>query len=498
MSLLAIQGVRKAFGAAQVLDDVSLDLALGEVHALVGANGAGKSTLIKILAGAYTRDAGEILIDGQPAALASPRDAIRAGVGVIYQEFNLVPELTVAENLLLGEEPRLRRLPTLVDRAGILREATAHLERLGFRLDAAAPVRRLRTGEKQLLEIAKALHRQARILVLDEPTAALSRAETEVLFGLMEGLRGRGIGMIYISHHLAEVFRVADRITVLRDGRNAGTWRRGTVTREALVRAMLGRDAAEPALREESELAASGGPLLRVDGLTGGGFAGVDLVLSPGEILALTGAAGSGYSDLTRALGGAVAWREGRVLLDGRPARWGNPAEASRAGIVYAPGDRKSAGLLRGLGLAENLAFPFYGSLSRAGVLRPSAVKAHAERLITGYGIRAEGPGQRVDTLSGGNQQKVVVARTAERRGKVYLFDEPTRGVDIGSREDLYRFIYELARQGAGVLVATPDIEEALRLGHRLAVFRQGKIVLTGRNLQEEAVLGAIVGGTDG
>jgi ABC-type sugar transport system ATPase subunit len=492
--LLQLEGIEKSFPGARVLRGVSFDLEAGQVHALVGANGAGKSTLIKILAGAYVGDAGVIRIDGQPARIRTPADAIARGVGVIYQEFNLVPELSVAENILLGAEPvrRLLGVPLLARRE-LFEAAERHLLALGFPLRPAQPVKSLTTGEKQLVEIAKALHRQARILVLDEPTAALTRGETERLFAIIRGLRERGLGLIYISHHLEEVFEISDRITVLRDGACVATWPRGEVTEADLVRAMVGRDvAAEP--RPEAR---PGPSVLQAEGLCGVGFQDVTLQLQGGQITALTGAAGAGQTDLCWALAGASAWTRGTLRVDGRPVRWRSVPEAIAGGVLLAPGDRKAYGIVAGLDVRANLTFADLQPYTRFGVLNRGAQTRAARELITRYGVRCTGPEQEIASLSGGNQQKVVVGRVAERKARVYLFDEPTRGVDVGAREDIYALIRQLAAGGAAVLVSTPDLQEALRLGDRIGVFRAGRLVLEAAAAEtgEAAVMAAILGG---
>ncbi|MFN3650529.1 MAG: sugar ABC transporter ATP-binding protein [Armatimonadota bacterium] len=497
MSLLELKNIEKAFGANRVLQGVSLELDSGEVHALVGANGAGKSTLIKILSGAYTRDSGEILIDGRPVQIRNPQEGLAHGIGVIYQEFNLVPELSVAENVLLGQEPvrRLAGLP-LLSRGGMLAEARAHLEELRLPLEVDRPVKELTTGEKQLVEIAKALYRKARVLVLDEPTAALSRGEAEQLFRIMESLQQRGIGMIYISHHLEEVFRMGDRITVLRDGRNIATWTRGSVTERDLVQAMVGREV------EEGERAAAqlGDTVLETERLTGDVFRDVSLQVRRGEVLSLTGAAGAGQTELLWALYGAAPVREGTLRLRGEPVRWRSLRQARSAGVALAPGDRKAYGIVPGQTIRTNLTFADLGRWTRAGVLQRGALQRASEELIRRYGVRCTGPEQEIQNLSGGNQQKVVVSRVAERGADLYLFDEPTRGVDVGAREEIYAMIHSLAAGGAGVIVATPDIQEALRLGDRVGVLRQGRLVYEEprERAAEPEILAAILGAESG
>ena len=493
MPLLQLRDIRKSFHLTRVLTGVNLDLSAGEVHALVGANGAGKSTLIKILSGAYVRDSGEILVDDRPATIRTPHDALELGIGVIYQEFNLVPELTVAENILIGQEPVRRIGPlALLSRKAIIDEARRHLAALDFPLQAETPVKQLTTGEKQLVEIAKALHRNARLLVLDEPTAALSGGETERLFRIIRDLQQRGIGMIYISHHLEEVFEIGDRVTVLRDGRNIATWSRGDYSEEALVQAMIGKDVATGE-RPETTL---GDEVLVTRELTGTAFRNVSLRVRRGEILALTGAAGAGQTELCWTLYGAAPVRSGSMELDGKPAQFRSLRDGVAAGILLSPGDRKAYGIVPLLDVQANFTFADLGRWTAGGLLQRGRMRRDAEALITKYGVRCAGPGQELQSLSGGNQQKVVVGRVAERNASVYLFDEPTRGVDIGAREEIYALIHALAARGAGIIVATPDIQEALRLGDRIAVMRQGQLVYEQAvaNASEPAILAAIIG----
>ncbi len=497
MPLLELHDIRKSFHTTRVLQGVSLTLDAGEVLALVGANGAGKSTLIKILAGAYTRDSGEVRLDGAVASIRTPQDALDLGIGVIYQEFNLVPELSVAENVLLGQEP-LRRIAgvPLLSRRAVRQEAARHLEELGFPLNAARSVKSLTTGEKQLVEIAKALHRKARVLVLDEPTAALSHAESERLFRIMGELQQRGIGMIYISHHLEEVFRVGDRVTVLRDGRAVATWSRGAVTEGDLVKAMVGREVEAG----ERRAATAGETVLETEQLTGPGFRDVTLRVGRSEILAVTGAAGAGQTELLWSLSGALSATGGTLRVRGEARRWRSLRDAIRGGVLMAPGDRKAFGILPGLDVATNFTFADLPRWTTAGLLRRGAMRRGAADLVRQYGVRCSGPGQEMQSLSGGNQQKVVVGRVAERKADVYLFDEPTRGVDVGAREEIYALIHRLADGGAGIVVATPDLQEALRLGDRIAVMRAGRKVheAAAGQASEHELVAAIIGGDRG
>jgi ribose transport system ATP-binding protein len=384
----------------------------------------------------------------------------------------------------------------ILSRKAIIDEARRHLASLGFPLQADTPVKLLTTGEKQMVEIAKALHRNARILVLDEPTAALAGGETVRLFRIIRDLQQRGIGMIYISHHLEEVFEIADRVTVLRDGRNIATWSRGEYSEDALVQAMIGRDVAE-GIRPDS---AFGDEVLATRALSGAAFREVSITVRRGEILALTGAAGAGQTDLCWALYGAAPVHAGELVLNGTARRFRSLREAAAAGVLLSPGDRKTYGIVPLLDVGTNFTFADLGRWTMGGVLRKKQLREDATELIRKYGVRCTGPGQEIQSLSGGNQQKVVVGRVAERDADVYLFDEPTRGVDVGAREEIYALIHSLAARGAGIIVATPDIQEALRLGDRVGVMRQGRLVYEQpvANASEPAILAAIIGADEG
>lgn len=464
-------GIEKRFPGVRALQGVSLDVRPGEIHALCGENGSGKSTLMNVLGGSIRPDAGSIRLDGQVVRFHSPVDALRLGVAVIHQELSMVETLSVAENLALGQEPRRG---IWLDRRGMTRRAGEHLQSLGFPLDPRARTGRLSTGERQLLEIARALGRQARVLVLDEPTAALTRAESERLFQLLQPLRAGGLAIIYISHHLDEVARLADRITVLRDGRKVGTWAAEALPTPKLVEAMVG----EVQERPRSSRSPDRAPILDLRDVCTRLLDRVGLSVRPGEVVGLTGLAGSGPEELARIVFGDRSPRSGRILWQGRAARFGHPVEAIRAGIGSIPADRRASGLVRNLGVEANIALASYPALAKLGWISSSRRRALAERSRSRFEIACSSLRQKVGTLSGGNQQKVLLARWAAVEPRLLILNDPTRGIDVRTREAIHRWVEDRASEGWAFLLVTSDVHELLRLADRVLVFRAGRVVL--------------------
>jgi len=471
--LLVLSGVTKRFAGVTALDCVDFELRRGEIHALLGENGAGKSTLIKVLGGIHVPDAGAIEIDGLPARIRSVADADRLGIRIIHQELSLAPNLTVAENIYLGREPQ--RLGWL-RRGKMQSDARALVAGLG--LDEIGPVgsvvERLSVAQRQLVEIARALSARARILVLDEPTSALSESETEALFTTLRRLRSQGVGIIYISHRLEEIARLADRITVLRDGHSVGTQASAAVNQRELVRWMVGRDIVDHFHRPAAR---PGKVAIEVRNLWGPKTFGVSFSLRYGEVLGVAGLVGSGRSELVRLLFGIDRPERGEILLDGRPVTLAGPRDALDAGVVLVPEDRKREGLVMIQSLGFNLALPWVDHwIGRWGPSYRRRTEI-VRRAIDGFRIRAAGPEQPIDSLSGGNQQKALVGRWMERRPKVLLLDEPTRGVDVGAREEMFALVGSLVESGMAVLMISSDLDEVLNTSQRVAIYRDGRIL---------------------
>jgi ribose transport system ATP-binding protein len=442
----------------------------GEIHALVGENGAGKSTLIKIVAGAQPADAGAIELDGAPVRFAGPLDAWRAGVAVIHQELSLVPALTVRENLFLGRE---RTRGGFVDPAAERRRAREALARLGAEIDPEARTDSLDVARQQLVEITRALLADARLLILDEPTAALTPRESDALLAVLADLRARGIAILFVSHRLDEVLRAADRVTLMRDGATLGTWPTADLTREALIERMVGR----PLDQEFPKVAAAqGAPLLEVRGLAGGRVRGVSFAVQRGEVLGIAGLAGAGRTDLARLIFGADRREAGEIVIDGRPVAIRSPRDAVAHGICLLTEDRKAQGLALGLGARANFALPNLGRWSRGSWIDGRGESEAFRRRVEGLRIRLAGPEQPARELSGGNQQKLLVARWLERDAQVVIFDEPTRGIDVGAKHEMYLLINDLAARGKAVVMISSELPEVLGMSDRILVMRGGRI----------------------
>jgi ribose transport system ATP-binding protein len=466
-----MRGISKAYPGVQALAGVDFDVMPGEVHALAGENGAGKSTLMKIMAGAVMRDAGEILWNGAPLRLDGPADALAAGIRIIYQELNLVPHLSVAENIFLGREPVRGGL---VDWRRMREEARRVLEPLGVPIDPRAAVASLPVGRQQLVEIAKALAAGARVIAMDEPTSALTDQEAEHLFALIGALKAQGVSLIYISHRLEELQRVADRVTVFRDGRRIETRPMKDTSIPHLIRLMVGRTLEEEFPKREL---GPGDVALRVEGLVRAGVLhDVTLDVRKGEILGVAGLMGSGRTELMRAIFGADPVDAGRILLDGRPVRIDSPAEAIRHGIALVPEDRKQQGLVLGMTVRENMTLARLRAVTRAGWVRRGAERGVAERLVKDLGVRTPSVEQVVRNLSGGNQQKVVLAKWLFTEAKVLIFDEPTRGIDVGAKAEIYELMNRLAAQGIAILMVSSELPEVLGMSDRVAVMHEGRL----------------------
>ena len=493
--LLTMHAVSKRYGPTVALADVSLDARPGRVLALVGENGAGKSTLMKVLAGAVRPDSGGMTLGGQPYRPAGPTDARDAGVAMIYQELNLAPHLSVEDNLLLGRE---RTRFGVLHRAAQRAECRAALESLGHGgLDPRTPVGELSLGMRQVVEIARAVLGRARVVVFDEPTSSLPKRDVENLFAVIRRLRGSGAAVVYISHFLEEVRAVCDDYAVLRDGRSVGAGSLKDVTEARIVSLMVGRDVGDLFPRVAHT---PGEPLLEIDGLTGtdGVPSGVSLTVRRGEIVGVSGLIGAGRTELLRAVYGLDAVRSGAVTVGGVPLP-GGPHRRLRAGLGYVSEDRGGEGLAAGRSIAENATLGRLGPFSRFGLLNPAARDRAAAALMTRLGVKARGPAQPVSDLSGGNQQKVAVMRVLHQASDVWLLDEPTRGIDVGTKSDLYRLMGEAAAAGRAVLFVSSYLPELLAVCDRVAVMRRGALVAVrpAAEWTEQTAMAAAVGAGD-
>ncbi|MBD0711954.1 MULTISPECIES: sugar ABC transporter ATP-binding protein [unclassified Streptomyces] len=487
--LLRIEGIRKTFPGVVALDSVDFDLRRGEVHVLLGENGAGKSTLIKMLSGAYRPDAGRITVGGQEVRIQGAQDSERLGIATIYQEFNLVPDLTVAENIFLGRQPRRFGL---IDRKRMEADAAALLTRVGVDVDPRTPVRELGIARLQMVEIAKALSLDARVLIMDEPTAVLTTEEVDKLFRIVRRLREEGVGIVFITHHLEEIAALGDRVTVLRDGRSVDQVPASTPEDE-LVRLMVGRSIDQQYPRERGE---TGAPLLKVAGLTRTGtFHDVGFEVRAGEVVGLAGLVGAGRTEVVRAVFGADPYDSGTVEVQGRPLRPGDVNAAMDAGIGLVPEDRKGQGLVLDATVQENLGLVTLGRASRAGFVDRAGQREAADRISRQLKVRMAGLHQRVGTLSGGNQQKVVIGKWLLADTKVLILDEPTRGIDVGAKVEIYQLINELTASGHAVLMISSDLPEVLGMSDRVLVMSQGRIAgeLAAHDATQDAVMALAV-----
>jgi rhamnose transport system ATP-binding protein len=490
--LLSLQHAAKAFGAIQAVADVSIDLYPGETHGLVGENGAGKSTLVKILAGVYQLDSGTMLADGVPIELHGPAAAYSAGIAVIYQEPTLFPDLTVAENIFMGRQPL--RSARRIDYRQMRAQATELFKRLGVRLDPGRMCRGLSIADQQLVEIAKALSLNARIIVMDEPTAALSAAEVSRLFDVVTALRGAGAAVLFISHRLEEVFEICQRVTVMRDGRQVLTSPLADVTADDLVRAMVGRQLAG---QQPGQHGTAGEVVLKVERLTREGvFIDVSFEVRAGEIVAFAGLVGSGRTEIARAIFGIDRYDYGSVTVGGRALRKASPSAAMAAGVAFVPEDRRQQGLVMDMSIQQNMALASLGSMRRHGLISATSERMFASDWATRLRIKYARLTDPVSTLSGGNQQKVVLAKWLGREPTLLIVDEPTRGIDIATKAEVHRLIVELARQGVAVLVISSELPEVLYLGDRIEVMREGRLVAeySRSDASEEKIMAAATG----
>ncbi|HCI5985394.1 ATP-binding cassette domain-containing protein [Klebsiella sp. HSTU-Sny5] len=493
--VLEMRHIAKAFGKFYALKGVDLTVWPGEIHALMGENGAGKSTLMKILAGAYTATSGEILIDGKPQTIRGPKDALAAGITLIYQEMQLAPNLTVAENIFLGSE--LAR-GGLVQRKAMLSQAQAVIDRLGAQFKASDRVMTLTIAEQQQVEIARALHRQSRILVMDEPTAALSSRETQRLFDLILRLRDEGMAIIYISHRMAEVYELSDRVSVLRDGQYVGSLVRDKLNAPELVRMMVGRPLSD-LFNKERDIP-RGQPRLRVEDLTDGGkVKPSSLVVHAGEIVGLAGLVGAGRSELAQLIFGVRKATGGVIEIDGEPVVIHSPREAIDHGIGFLTENRKEQGLFLELAAQENITMATLERDATWGMLNRRKAQTISDHAIQLLNIRVPHAQVRAGGLSGGNQQKLLISRWVAIGPRILILDEPTRGVDVGAKSEIYRIMNDMARQGVAILMISSELPEVVGMSDRVYVMREGTIAgeLQSGDISQEQIMTLATGVND-
>ncbi len=468
--LLEMRGILKQFPGVLALQDVQFNLHYGEVHALMGENGAGKSTLMKILSGVYQKDSGEVIYKGQSIHFTSPRQAQLAGITTIYQELNQIPQMSIAENIFLGSE--IQR-GVLLNRAEMKRQASQLLQKLHLEIDPRTPLSDLGVAQQQMVEVAKALHHRADLIIMDEPTSALSSREIEDLFAIIRELKSQNVSIIYISHHLEETFEISDRLTVLRDGRYVGTYPTQELNVDGLIRLMVGRDLSD---KFPKEIFPTGKEVLRVENLTQGNrLKNISFSVYAGEVLGIAGLVGSGRTELVRALFGADPIDRGSIYIDGQPVTIRNPRDAIRQGMGLLTEDRKQQGLILKMNTRENTTLTVLKQLTPGWLTNRRAEAALTQKFIDSIAIKSSLE-QLTINLSGGTQQKVVLSKWLATQPRVLIFDEPTRGIDVGAKVEIYKLINELASQGVAIIMISSELPEVLGMSDRIMVMREGRI----------------------
>lgn len=482
--LLQMEGITKEFPGVLALNNCQFELRRGEVHALMGENGAGKSTMMKILTGVYQKDEGTVTYQGKPVELTNPKAAQDAGISMIHQELNLAPDLTVAQNIFIGREPR-RRLRLFLDDQALHRQVKALFQRMGLDMDPAVQVSELTVAKQQMVEIAKALSYNADVLVMDEPTAALSETEIEDLFRIIRQLRADGVGIVYISHRMDEIKRITDRITVMRDGQYIDTVLTAEVTTQDIISKMVGRQIYETSKPEAA--AGERETVLEVKGLNQSrALRDISFTLRKGEILGIAGLVGAGRTELARAIFGADRIQSGEIYIHGSRVKMRGPHDAVRLGIGYLSEDRKRYGCVVDLDVKSNVVIASYPEFLRpGGWMNTEKIRKQAEDMVERLKVKTPHVDQEVKFLSGGNQQKVVIGKWLTRDCDILIFDEPTRGIDVGAKSEIYRLLNELAAQGKSIIMISSELPEILRMSHRILVMCEGRI--TGELDHEEA-----------
>jgi ribose transport system ATP-binding protein len=491
---IVMRGIKKAFHQHVVLNGVDFEVLTGEVHALMGENGAGKSTLMKVLTGIYERDAGTVLVDGREVHYRHPKEAERDGISVIHQELTIIPTLTVAENIFLGRE-------STIGRTGIIRskdmekQAKVYLEKLGIDIDPNELAGNLSVGKQQIVEIARALSTNAKCLIMDEPTAALTEREIQTLFEVIRTLKQQGVAIIYISHRMEEIFTICDRISVLRDGQFIGMKRIAETNFDEIVHMMVGRQIGE---RFPKRNAVIGEERMRVEGLTQEGvFENVSFSVRAGEILGVAGLMGSGRTEIMEAIFGERKTNAGTIYIDGQPVRITSPRQAIERGIAMITEDRKQKGLILNMSVRENLTLPKSEQLAAAGVIQTTKERELVSTLIKKLNIKTASPELEVKALSGGNQQKVVFGKWLAMEPRILILDEPTRGVDVGAKKEIYEIMNELTAQGVAIIMVSSELPEVLGMSDRIMVVHEGKVraILENEGIDQETIMRAATGG---
>ena len=491
---LEMRDITKQYPGVRALDGVSLTVGAGEVHALLGENGAGKSTLMKILAGAQSRDGGEILLHGKPAVIDSPQAAMALGISIIYQEFNLVPYLSAGENIYLGREPRAA-IPGFVDFKKLYADAQKTLDDLGLRIDARTPVNQLSVAQQQMVEIAKATSRKSKIIIMDEPSATLTDHELRALFALIFKLKGEGVSVVYISHRLEEVDEICDKATIMRDGRWIATENVSDLTRDDIIRLMVGRELKDAIPKVAAEV---GKPALTVKNVNRAGvLKNISFEVRQGEVLGIAGLVGAGRTEVARVIFGADPMDSGSIEVFGQPVRIKSPQDAIKHGIGLVTEDRKQQGLVLGMTVRENTTMANLDALSTLSFIRAGAEREVAEKYRKDLATKTPSIEQAVQNLSGGNQQKVVLSKWLFTGAKILIFDEPTRGIDVGAKSEIYKLMNALAAQGVALIMISSELPEALGMSDRILVMHEGRITgeLSRAEATQEKIMHLATGG---
>lgn len=491
---IEMKGINKSFGSNQVLKDAGFLLKDGEVHALMGENGAGKSTLMKILTGVYTKDSGTVLVDGEEVSYKTPQEAEKAGIVFIYQELNVLFDLTVVENLFMGKE--ITKKLGVCDMKAMKAKAKEVMEKVGVDIPVDAVMSDLSVGQQQMVEICKALMVDAKVIIMDEPTAALTESETEGLFKVINSLREKGVSIVYISHRMEEIFALCDRITVLRDGEYIDTREIRELTMDDVVQMMIGREIGERFPTRDCPI---GGEVLKVEGLTSGKlFHDVSFTVKAGEVLGVAGLMGAGRTEIMQAIFGNLKKDSGKIYVEGEEVTIKNPRQAIAAGIGFITEDRKTEGLLLEKSIAENIEIANLDRVSKHNVLNKEMQTSLVKKGIDDFRVKCFGPWHECNNLSGGNQQKVVLAKWVATEPKILILDEPTRGVDIGAKKEIYNVINDLAAKGVAVIMVSSELPEVLGMSDRIMVVREGEVrgILDGKEADQTKIMTLATGGS--